>query len=106
MLIKITNSLGFESIDGLELSLNIVGDGLELGEDLLSLGDDVLVAKDLAVVGKVDVGVLLLELGELTLGVVGTLTESRDLSEGVLAKTQVGDLGEVDSSSTGGHCVW
>ena len=99
-----TNSLGLESINGLELSLNIVGDRLELAQDLLSLADDILVAKDLVVVSKVDVGVLLLELSELTLSTVGTLTESGDLSKGLLAKTQVGDLGEIDCSSTGGHC--
>lgn len=100
-----TNSLGLESVDGLELSLNVVGDGLELGEDLLSLVNDVLVAKNLVVVGKVDFGGLLLELGELTLSVVGALAESGDLSEGVLAKTEVGDLGKIHCSSTSSHCV-
>lgn len=100
-----TNSLGLESVDSLELSLNIVGDGLELGEDLLSLVDDVLVTEDLVVVSKVDVGGLLLELRELTLSIVGTLTESRDLSESVFAKAQVGDLGEINCSSTSSHCV-
>jgi len=101
---KDTHSLGLEGVNSLELSLNVVSDGLELGEDLLGLGDDVLVAKDLVVVGKVDFGVLLLELVELALGVVGTLAEGRDLGEGVLAKTKVGDLGKIHCSSTSSHC--
>lgn len=100
-----THSLGLEGVDGLELSLNVVGDRLELGKDLLGLVYDILVAEELVVVGKVDVGVLLLELGELTLCVVGTLAEGGDLSKGVLAKTKVGDLGEINCSSTSSHCV-
>ncbi len=54
---------------------------------------------------KVDFGVLLLELVELTLSIVGTLAESRDLSEGVFAKTEVGDLGEINCSGTGSHVM-
>lgn len=100
-----TNSLGFESINSLELSLNIISDRLELAQNLLSLVDNILVTEKLVVVGEINLGVLLLELSELTLSIVGTLTESRDLSEGLLTKTQVGDLGEIDCSSTSGHCV-
>ena len=99
-----THSLGFESVDSLKLGLNVVSDRLELGEDLLSLANDILVPEHLVVVGKVDVGFLLLELGELTLGVISTLAESRNLSKGVLAKTQVGDLGQIHCSSTSSHC--
>lgn len=102
-----TNSLGLESINSLHLSLNIKSNRLELAQDLLSLRDDILVAKHLVVVGEINIGVLLLELSKLTFSIVGTLTESRDLSERLLAKTQVGDLGQIDcssSSSTSSHC--
>lgn len=104
-----THSLGLEGVDGLELGLDVVRHGLELGEDLLRLGDDVLVADELVVVCKVDVRLLLLELRELALGVVGALAERRNLGERVLAQSQVGDLGKISSSSTSSHCercVW
>lgn len=74
--IQCTHSLGLESVKGLELSAHVVGDGLEVLEDLLGLGNDVLVLEHLAVVGKVDVGALLLERGEGAASILVTLAES------------------------------
>lgn len=93
-----TYSLGLEGVNSLELSLDIVGDGLEVVKNLLGLVDNVLVLENALVVGKVDGGGLLLELGESSSGVLVPLPESRDLGDGVLAQAKVGaDLGKIDS---------
>jgi hypothetical protein len=74
-------SLGLESSDGLELSLEVVVDGLEALEELLTLGDDLLVLQDVAVVGKVDGGVVLLDGSVGSTGSGGTVAEGGELSK-------------------------
>ena len=49
-----THRLSLERLNGLDLSVHVVGDGLEVAEDLLSLVDDSLVAENGAVVVEVN----------------------------------------------------
>ena len=49
-----THSLSLERLNGLDLRVHVVGDGLEVLQDLLGLVDDRLVLEDGAVVRKVD----------------------------------------------------
>ena len=85
-----THGLALESVNRLQLSLDIVVDGLEGLEELLSLGDDVLVLEDGSVVLKVD------GLGRLRVGRVGeasvgsTLPERRQSSEGLCCGVSYG----------------
>lgn len=72
------DSLCLESLNGLHLPLNIVCGWLESLELLLDIVDDGLVLEDSAVVSEIDGGGLLLELLNLSAGVVVALLECNE----------------------------
>lgn len=96
-LLGVLHSLGLESVNGLQLAVDVVGGGLEVLEVVLELVDDSLVLQDAAVVGEVD---LLGSLGEdlhLTAGVIVALLEGLEGGCGLAAEAQgAGDLDPVD----------
>mgnify|MGYP007051635911 CR=1 FL=1 len=76
-------SLGFEGLNGLEGCANVVGDGLELLQELLGLVNDSLVLQNGAVMSEVDGGGLIGVGGRHSLGVSVTLAEGLDSSNGL-----------------------
>lgn len=88
-----THSLGLERGDRLELSLNVVVDGLEALEELLALGDDVLVLEDLAVVLEVDRRLLLLDGSVGGAGGRSTRTEGAQLVESLCRRVATSGCG-------------
>ena len=96
----VLDGLGLEGIDGLQLSADIVGDGLEGGESLLDLVDNSLVLQDGSVGGEVDGGSLLGKDLELAAGILVSLLEGLEGGNGLTAKAQrAGDLGPVELES-------
>lgn len=92
-----TYSFDFNSLDGFDLGLDIVGGGLEGLEGLLKLINDSLVLQDLAIVGKVNSGFLLLEIGKNATSLFITLTERAEGSNGLSLKTKgSGQFGPVN----------
>jgi hypothetical protein len=71
----VLDGLSLEGVDGLQLSADIVGDGLEGVESLLDLIDDSLVLEDGSVLGEIDGGGLLRELLNLAADVLVALLE-------------------------------
>ena len=91
------DGLGLESLDGLDLPVYVVGLGLEGVELLLDVVDDGLVLEDGAVVREVDVLGLLGEDGDLAAGVIVALLERLEGSGGVSLETELlGQLGPVE----------
>lgn len=84
------DGLCLERLNGLHLSLNIVGGWLEGLELLLYIVDDGLVLEDSAVVGEIDGGGVLLELLDLSAGVVVALLESNEGVGGAAFETELG----------------
>lgn len=96
----ILDSLSLEGVDGLDLAVDVVGEGLEVLEALLDLVDNGLVLEGRAVGGEVDGGGLLRELLDAAAGVVVALLESLQGGHGLAAETQrAGHLGPVDLES-------
>jgi hypothetical protein len=94
------DGLSLESLDGLELTVDIVRGGLEGLEVVLDLVDDGLVLQDLAVGGEVDGLRLLGENLDLTAGIVISLLEGLQGRSRLTAKAQrAGHLGPVDLNS-------
>lgn len=83
---KATYSLSLELVDSLKLGIDVVGGRLESSEGLLSILNDVLVLENLAVVLKVDIGVLLLQVSKDALGFIVALAESLKRSKGFLGQ--------------------
>ena len=78
-----THRLGLERLNRLDLRAHIVGDGLEVAEDLLGLVDNGLVAEDRAVVCEVDGRRLGRELAMDALGVGIALPERLEGRDGL-----------------------
>ena len=78
-----THRLSLERLNGLDLRVHVVGDGLEVTEDLLGLVDDRLVAENRAVVLEVDRCRLCGELGMYPLGIHVALAEGLESSNGL-----------------------
>ena len=96
------DGLGLESVNGLDLAVDVVLLGLESVEMLLNVVDDGRVLEDTAVVGEVDGLLLLLKLGELAAGVVVALLEGSERGGGLaLERELLGELGPVEL----GGCV-
>lgn len=90
------DSLCLESLNGLHLSLNIIGGWLEGLELLLDIVDDGLVLEDAAVVGEIDGRGLLLELLDLSASVVVALLECNEGVGCAAFETELGtELGPV-----------
>lgn len=99
------NSLGLESVNGLELAVHVVGRRLEGLEVVLDLVDHSLVLEVLAVEGKVNGLGLLGKNGELAAGIIVALLEGLQGGSGLAAKAQRGaDFGPVDLQ--GGATLW
>jgi len=95
-----TYSLGLDSLDGLDLGLDIVGGGLEGGESLLDLINDGLVLEDLAVVSEINGSLLLLEISQDAASLLVALAEGAQSGNGLGLETEGGgQLGPVDVSS-------
>lgn len=97
-----THRLALKSRDRLELRLDVVRDRLEPGQELLALLDDRLVLEHVAVVGKVDLDLGLLEVGRLDLGVGRALAEGGEGLLRLAREAELGEAGEVDGGG-GGH---
>ncbi|KAI6775732.1 hypothetical protein HG530_002490 [Fusarium avenaceum] len=96
----VLDGLSLESIDSLQLSANIVGDGLEGVESLLDLIDDSLVLEDGSVLGEIDGGGLLREVLDLAADVLVALLEGLQGGDGLATETEgAGDLGPVKLES-------
>jgi hypothetical protein len=96
----VLDGLSLKGIDGLQLSADIVGNGLEGVESLLDLIDDSLVLEDGSVLGEVDGGGLLLELLDLAADVLVALLEGLQGGNGLATETEgAGDLGPVKLES-------
>jgi hypothetical protein len=96
----VLEGLNLEGIDGLDLTGNIVGGGLEVLESLLDLVDDGLVLQDGAVGGEVDGRGLLGELLDLAARILVALLEGLQGRDGLTAEAQrAGDLGPVELES-------
>ena len=94
-------SLVLDSLDGLDLGLDVVGGGLEGLEGLLDLVNDGLVLEDLAVVGKVDGGLLLLKISQDTAGLLVAFAERAQGGNGLgLEAEGGGQLGPVNVGSS------
>ena len=78
-----TYSLGLEGLNSLHVSRNVVGDGLEVPQELLSLVNDSLVLEYRTVVRKVDGGRLGVELRVNPLRIAVTLTERLESGDGL-----------------------
>lgn len=105
-LLSALNSLGLESLDSLQLTGNIVGGGLEGLELVLDLVDNGLVLQDLAVVGEVDGLGLFGQKLNLATGIVVPLLESLERGSGLAAEAErAGHLDPVNlkSGAAGGH---
>lgn len=89
-LLSVLDGLGLESLDGLDLAGNIVGDWLESLEVLLYRINDGSVLEDSAVVGEVDTGWLSLEGSELAAGILVALLEGVKSSDSLSTKAKVG----------------
>jgi hypothetical protein len=99
-LLSALDSLGLEGINGLQLTGDIVGGGLEGLEVVLDLVDDSLVLQDAAVVGEVDLLGLLGEELNLAAGLIVTLLEGLQGGGGLAAEAErAGDLDPVDLES-------
>lgn len=96
-LLGVGQSLGFESLDGLELLGDVVGDGREVLVGGLDLVDNVLVLQGGAVVGKVNLGRLRTKIQQLLASLVVSLAESLERGNGRASESEGGDnLGPVD----------
>ncbi|KAI6753107.1 hypothetical protein HG531_005276 [Fusarium graminearum] len=96
----VLDGLSLEGIDGLQLSADIVGNGLEGVESLLDLVDDGLVLEDGSILGEVDGGGLLLELLDLAADVLVALLEGLQGGNSLATETEgAGDLGPVKLES-------
>ena len=94
------DGLSLKGIDGLELTSNVVGGRLEGLEVVLNLVNDGLVLEGLAVVRKVDGLGLLGQHGYFAAGVIVALLEGLEGCGGLAAKSQgAGDFGPVDFES-------
>lgn len=100
-LLGVLDSLGLESINGLDLAVDIVGSGLEVLEVVLDLINDSLVLQNLAVVGEVDgLGSLAQDL-DLAAGVIVALLEGLERGGGLAAEAErARHLGPVDLKSS------
>jgi hypothetical protein len=95
-LLGILDSLCLKSLNGLELSSNIVSRGLESAEVLLDLIDDGLVLQDLAVAREVDGLWLFGELLDSATGIFVALLESLEGGCGLATETEgLGHFGPV-----------
>lgn len=91
------DSLGLESLNGLDLPAHIVGLGLEGREALLDFVNDGGVLEDRAVVAEVDGLGLLRENGDLAARVVVALLEGLEGGGGLAFETELGaDCGPVE----------
>lgn len=99
-LLGVLDSLGLESINGLQLAADIVRSGLEVLEVVLDLVNNSLVLQGLAVVGEVDgLGSLGQNL-DLAAGIVVALLEGIERSGGLAAEAErARHLGPVDLKS-------
>lgn len=98
--LSVLHSLGLESINGLDLSGDIVGDGLEGSESLLDLIDNGLVLQGRSVGGEVNGGGLLGQSLELASGILVSLLEGLEGGNGLATEAQrAGDLGPVELES-------
>lgn len=94
------DSLSLKGIDSLELTGNIVGGRLEGLEVVLDLVNDGLVLERLAVVREVDGLGLLGQHGHFAAGIVVALLEGLEGCCGLAAKAErAGDFGPVDFES-------
>ena len=99
--VKHTYSLGLNSFNGLDLGLNIIRGRLERLEGLLNLINDSLVLKNLAVMSKVNGGLLFLEISQDTTSLLVTLAERAQSSNGLGLETKrSGQLGPVNVGSS------
>lgn len=86
----VLNSLGLEGVDGLQLTVDIVGSGLEGLEVVLELIDDGRVLQDAAVVAEVNgLGLLGQDL-DLAASLVVALLESLERGGGLAAEAEGG----------------
>ena len=93
----VLDGLDLESLDGLDLAVDVVGGGLEGGEALLDLVDDGLVFEGRAVVGEVDGGRKVLEGRDLAAGILVALLEGLEGGNGLSPQVEGGrDLGPVE----------
>ena len=84
-----TYCFGLESLDGLDVSANIVCHGLILLQDFFGLIDDSLVLQYRAVVGEVNGGRLSFKLSVYPLGVTVTLAEGLERRDGLCVRTSL-----------------
>lgn len=90
-------SLGFKSLNGLELLGDVVGDGREALVGGLNLVDNVLVLQGGAVVGKVNLSGLSTKIHQLLASLVVSLAEGLERGNGRASESEGGDnLGPVD----------
>lgn len=99
-LLGVGDGLGLESLNGLELLGDVVGDWGERLIRSLDLVDNGLVLEGLAVEGEVDVGGLGAELVDGLDGVVVALAEALEAGDGAAGEAEGGDdLGPVNLNS-------
>lgn len=96
----ILDGLSLEGVNGLQLAVDVVGNGFEGLEALLDLVDDGLVLERGPVVGKVDRRGLFRQLLDLATGVFVALLEGLQRGDGLATQSQrAGDLGPVELES-------
>lgn len=96
----VLDSLGLEGVNGLDLSADVVGGGLESVESLLDLVDDGLVLQEGSVGGEVNRRGLLGEHLDLAAGILVALLEGLQGSDGLATEAQRGGhLGPVELES-------
>ena len=78
-----TYSLDLEGLDSLDMRTNVVGDGLEVLQELLGLVNDSLVFENSTIVIEVDSGGLAVELSVYPLRVRVALAEGLESSDGL-----------------------
>lgn len=104
-LFRALHGLGLESLNGLDLPLNIVLLGLESSKLLLNIGDDVLVLQDAAVLGEVDGLGLLGESLDLAARVIVPLLEVAEGGSSLASQAKFGaQVGPVDLE--GSRTLW
>lgn len=86
--LSVLHSLGLKSLNGLNLLGNVVSHGLECLVGLLNLVHNRLVLKGRTVVSKVDLLVGLVQVQNLLLGLIVSLSECQQRGTGVTSQSQ------------------
>jgi len=103
----VLDGLDLECLDGLELTVQVIGGGLEGLEALLDLVDDGLVLENGAVLGEVDLGGLLLEELELAAGILVALLEGLEAGDRLATEAErCGDFSPVELKSCASLLWW